>query len=859
VNALISAPWRKFMYVEMYYFQHWWADPRTTEVARNQLRTLLATKQWEFVEGGWVMPDEATTTFSAVLDQLTEGHLFLNKTFGVTPRIGWQIDPFGASTAIASHYLDAGFKYHVIDRINYKVRKQLIHDQQMEFFWSPADSNPSAKIFTHILDDNYCEPMNEGFDFESGDFAQNPPVTNDNIKSRASQYAQQVRMRQPMWKTSTMLMLHQCDFKYQKAHLQFDNMDKIIDFINANPQIYNMSIKWSLLSDYFAALESKYAPSIWPTRANKDFFPYDDNDDSWWTGYFTSRPGLKGLVRQSEAELRNVDNLSSYLAASSKGAGRRISVPGLSPDIDQLHQALGIAQHHDAVSGTEKQAVAENYAALLWRARAKTTPSILNFLNAIATSPFLPFSNPGFTNSTLQVQTLASGSSITVLIYNSLYKTRIEVIKIPVWHPDITVSSRGSLIQSQILFNLDQNEAGSPYTLFVTQQRIPPAGFITLQLSRPFTPGSYPNIPTSSSGTVNNGDLTVDVEDGYMKEIVINSKGIPVPFVQYLMAYDSYPGPGQASGAYIFRPMGAAGDLPKPAVTIRDTDLVKEIFQQYTPYASVTTRLYKQSGSYMDVSYRIGPLPGNKELISRWDTGIFTNQGSLFTDDNAWSVLQRSWDSSDVLSIPANYYPSVYASYLQPMDGAEPIGVHFAVCTDRSQGVSSQDDGSMEMMIHRRLLQDDARGVEEPLNDTTIIVANHRLVFGANFHQGTAFRHHHSLELNFPLAFYFSNASNYETFYRTSFNASYGMKHGIHIISTRLIDQASNRILVRIANMFSTFENGQLIVVDLTQVFRSSICSIVETSATGMWPRGRITSPVSFAPKQIRTFIFTPC
>lgn len=166
------------MYVEMYYFQRWWTDPRTTDAQRNNLKTLLANKQWEFVEGGWVMPDEATTTYAAVLDQLTEGHLFLNKTFGVTPRIGWQIDPFGASTAVASNYLDSGFKYHVIDRINYKVRRQLIQAQEMEFFWSPSASDPNANIFTHILDDNYCQPMNAGFDFESSDLDQNPPVTN---------------------------------------------------------------------------------------------------------------------------------------------------------------------------------------------------------------------------------------------------------------------------------------------------------------------------------------------------------------------------------------------------------------------------------------------------------------------------------------------------------------------------------------------------------------------------------------------------------------------------------------------------------------------------------------------------------
>ena len=30
-----------------------------------------------------------------------------------------------------------------------------------------------------------------------------------------------------------------------------------------------------------------------------DFFPYADNKDGFWTGYFTSRPALKRYVRET--------------------------------------------------------------------------------------------------------------------------------------------------------------------------------------------------------------------------------------------------------------------------------------------------------------------------------------------------------------------------------------------------------------------------------------------------------------------------------------------------------------------------------------------------------------------------------
>lgn len=40
------------------------------------------------------------------------------------------------------------------------------------------------------------------------------------------------------------------------------------------------------------------------------------------------------------------------------------------------------------------------------------------------------------------------------------------------------------------------------------------------------------------------------------------------------------------------------------------------------------------------------------------------------------------------------------------------------IVTDRSEGGSSIKDGQIELMIHRRTLHDDARGVGEPLNET---------------------------------------------------------------------------------------------------------------------------------------------
>ena len=132
-NALSADPNKRFIWSEISFFMRWWN--MQNEQVRAQFRTLVSNGQLEFVGGGWVQNDEANPTAEAVINQVSEGHDYLEKLFGIRPHIGWQIDPFGHSSLTPSLWSLMGYDAMVINRINYLTKKQYKQTKSMEFVW----------------------------------------------------------------------------------------------------------------------------------------------------------------------------------------------------------------------------------------------------------------------------------------------------------------------------------------------------------------------------------------------------------------------------------------------------------------------------------------------------------------------------------------------------------------------------------------------------------------------------------------------------------------------------------------------------------------------------------------------------
>lgn len=179
----------------------------------------------------------------------------------------------------------------------------------------------------------------------------------------------------------------------------------------------------------------------------------------------------------------------------------------------------------------------------------------------------------------------------------------------------------------------------------------------------------------------------------------------------------------QTSGAYIFRPNKSQ---PLDVVTLNKADIYitrgpvyQEIRQVFGVYVSQVVRLYKNA-NYAEFEHTVGPIPvadgWGKEIITRFDTNI-KSAGRFYTDANGREMKPRvrdhrdTWHLNVTEPVAGNYYPVNSRIFINDTNA------QFCLMSDRSQGGSSINDGSLEIMVHRRLLRDDFLGVGEPLDE----------------------------------------------------------------------------------------------------------------------------------------------
>uniref|UniRef100_A0A665WKS1 Alpha-mannosidase n=1 Tax=Echeneis naucrates TaxID=173247 RepID=A0A665WKS1_ECHNA len=740
---------RRFIAVEQEFFRLWW-DTVATSTHKRQVRQLVKEGRLEFIIGGQVMHDEAVTDLEDEILQMTEGHGFLYETFGVRPQFSWHVDPFGASATTPVLFALAGFNAHLISRIDYDLKDTMQQKKQLQFVWRGSPSlKEKQQIFTHTMDHTFTL-----FLFVFALFPDPPkdgvypnmslPVTKETVHAYAQTMVENIKQRAAWFRTNHVLWPWGCDKQFYNSSVQFNNMDPLMKYINQNSKEFGVTVQYASLSEYFQAIYQTNL--VWEIRGSEDFLPYSTEPNQAWTGFYASRNVLKGVARQASSQLHAAEILFTWYRI--RFPDGPVAKEWALDKLRALRWAVSEVQHHDGITGTESPKVADMYMQHLMQA-------MMGAEELLAALFLLPHNLdiPSILSSHYHRKNVHQTLEQHVIVYNPLAWNITTIINVTVTFPNAAVfDDNKQPVPAQIQRSAQSNVT---YDLFIMvdlgglQHRI-----YLIQLSeKPCSSRSKCGWTYEAKGVQferrNIQDWTktgrrllpvlnecyklmFDQDTNLLHSITYHTEEkrtvrVTQDFWEYHANGDIKSGP--ISDNYMFSSNSSAVRAYKAVeMEIIPGKIVSEIRQyfyreeNYQDYAfSITTRVPECFGTRLrchrlEQTYSLGPLDLNTEVVLRTSTPLKNNR-TLYTDDNGYQMMKRPERKFTNNTLARNYFPMVRTAYIEDELS------RLVLTSDRAHGVSSQANGQLEVMLHRRLWNNLPwnLGYNLTLNDSSVV------------------------------------------------------------------------------------------------------------------------------------------
>uniref|UniRef100_A0AAY4DVS3 Alpha-mannosidase n=1 Tax=Denticeps clupeoides TaxID=299321 RepID=A0AAY4DVS3_9TELE len=728
---------RKMIWSEVSYFAKWWDN--IDDQKRDAVKSLINTGQLEIATGGWVMPDEANTHYFALIDQLLEGHQWLERNLGVKPKTGWAVDPFGHSPTQTYLLKQSGLSNMLIQRVHYSIKKHFSSQKTLEFFW--RQNWGDTDILCHMMPFySYDVPHTCGpdpkiccqFDFKrlpGGRIScpwRVPPqaITDNNIQERAHLLLDQYRKKSKLFQSKVLLVPLGDDFRYTEAlewDQQFQNYQRLFDYMNSHPELH-VKAQFGTISDYFEALRSSIASSTSGSLAlpvvNGDFFTYADRDDHYWSGYFTSRPFYKRVDRVLESHLRAAEILYSLALAEMRRFGKSNNFPAVESYklLTAARRNLGLFQHHDAIAGTGKDWVVVDYGT-----RYQSWDVMVSSVHWLILKDKQTFSHDP-SNLFLQMVSLSCQDLQTSLvIFNPVEQARTSVVTVYVNRHKVQVlNSHGHPVTAQVSAVWEETNRASTEAFQVRTL------YSILSLTHPDVKCMHKHVDPTTPFSIENAHIQLwsSPYTGLLERLKLKEDGleqqIKVEFAWYGTTSNK-----DKSGAYLFLPDGEARPYtPSQAPVVRVTKgpVFSEVTTTFT-HITHTLRLYNVQGvegQSVEISNSVDIRGEFNHEIAMRITSDLNSKDRFFTDHNGFQIQPRK--TMRKLPLQANFYPMSSMVYLQDS------GSRLTLLTGQALGAASLKSGQLEVIMDRRLNQDDNRGLGQGVLDNKITANCFRLL-----------------------------------------------------------------------------------------------------------------------------------
>jgi lysosomal alpha-mannosidase len=171
------------------------------------------------------------------------------------------------------------------------------------------------------------------------------------------EFAEFVRGQASQYPTNNILVVMGDDVRYQASLTNFLNIDRLIKGFELFPKTFDdkpIKLLYSTPSCYAKAVNEFVTANDYNLDIKTDdFLPYATDGYGYWSGFYTSRPSKKRFERQGNNFLQIAKQLSA------------ITNQPYESRITRLKEAVAVIQHHDAITGTEKEDVMKDYVRML--------------------------------------------------------------------------------------------------------------------------------------------------------------------------------------------------------------------------------------------------------------------------------------------------------------------------------------------------------------------------------------------------------------------------------------------------------------------------------------------------------------
>lgn len=749
--------------------------------------------------------------------------------------MGWLTNSVSHSPTIPYLLSAANINYLVITNLHFAWQKYFAEYQYSDFVWVQnwdtkdtvlptylnklllkmgPDRIPEHSVLTHYLPFNSagfraCGPHRDicANEFNFAKPAENTDINMYNVKEKAELLLEQYSKTGTTTSHNVIIAPIGGPYRYESLtefDYQYNNYQKLADYINSNKDLYKASIEFGTVSEYFKTLTKKYTK--FPTLKGDfpNFADLESGTPAYWAGFFTSRPLLKIFLRRLQSNLRTAEILFTF--AASYGCFVDFNVTEISRLLESGRVRVARLSDRHVSSGTlsahaMKHALAEVVAAArdCWRVQ-EVAASMLT-------------ARPGRNLTYLSKYVYRDGELVSlfrsvvpgdqIYVFNSLSHERTEVVELITKNPNIRITDHAKkylTIQINPVWKYSGGDAiviSQRYYKVVFAIVLPPLTFELFKIKETTNAmqhaatifcsmcelednGGDHIITPFKIQPVEPGDIQIenykhrlifDEITGFMKTVIEKETNVEKTVT---MNYGVFRSSNMNSGMFLFN--------TNSSHPIDDTILYKNVKRKHIIIVSgyVTTEFSTCYGKLLQHSIRIfnlvnSPLSGAIYLESKVDyetspkyrenemylsiqTDISNgNPPQIVTDNNGFQYTSR------ILNITRNIESNVYP--MTSMVFLEDRRSRLTVVTEHAQGVTALHEGQLLVLLDRRVLFSDGRGVSEGLADSRYTCHRHYIML-ENFIEPIDLIDHYSVDRKLLLpslsAIYLSNALNYD-------------------------------------------------------------------------------------------------